>query len=449
MLRPVLANPGLARLGASWAAWVSAEYAALVVLSVFAYTEGGLAAVGIAAAARFLPMAVAGPWGAVLTDRYSRVQVLAAAHAVCALQLVVLGAIALLHLSLLAVFALVALGAVLSAVVRVATNALAPQVVARPEELTGANAVCSTMEAAGTLLGPALAGVLLGVVGPAFAFVAIAPLCLAGVVVTLCIRTADRADAAATPSAGGRVGELIAGFESVVRDARARDISILFIAQTCMRGLLNVFVVAAAVSLLGLGESGAGGLFSAIGLGGLLGSGLSFGMLTGRRLALPFACGVALWGLAVLAIAAWPAPCVAWIVLAGLGLGNAIEDVAGLTLLQRVIGDRHLGRALGALWGAVDASLAVGSLAAPMLIEILGLRGAMGLSGAGLVLLVLVLWSRVRQADEAVASRREPVQRRQPRRMLARLPRPSFDLVVRTLQPAPVRSGGDVLVQRR
>jgi hypothetical protein len=111
-----------------------------------------------------------------------------------------------------------------------------------------------------------------------------------------------------------------------------------------MRGLLNVFIVAAAVSLLGLGEAGAGGLLSLLGLGGLLGSGLSFGLIAGCRLALPCAGGVAAWGVAVLAIAVWPTSGVAWLALAGLGLGDAVEDVSGLRLRHWLIPDHRLGR---------------------------------------------------------------------------------------------------------
>jgi len=57
VLRLLLANPSLARLAASWGAWVTADAATLVILAVVAYTEGGVAAVGFAAAARILPRA--------------------------------------------------------------------------------------------------------------------------------------------------------------------------------------------------------------------------------------------------------------------------------------------------------------------------------------------------------------------------------------------------------
>jgi hypothetical protein len=303
------------------------------------------------------------------------VRVVAAMHALCALQLVAAGLAVALHLSLLVLCGLVALGAVLSALVRPVSSALVPQLVDGPEELAGANAVGSTMEAGAMLVGPAVAGALLAVVAPPFAFVAIALLSVAGAVVTFGIRPATSVRAAAPTRGGGGLGHLLAVFEPLLGDGRVRAIVGLAMAQAVIRGLLNVFVVAAAVSLLGLGEAGAGGLLSLLGLGGLLGPGLSFGLAAGRRLALPFAGGVAAWGGAVLAIAAWPTPSVAWSALAGLGLGNAVEDVAGFTLLHRLIPEHRLGRAFGVLWGVASASVAAGSLGAPALIAVCRPRG--------------------------------------------------------------------------
>jgi MFS family permease len=417
-LQPLATNRRLAHFAASWGAWVASDAASLVIVSVVAYAEGGLAAVGIVGATRVLPTAVVAPWGGLLTDRYPRVRVLAAMHAACAVQLVAVGLAAALHLPLVVLLGLVALSAVLSALVRPVTSALAPQLVDRPEELAAANAVASTMEAGATLVGPAVAGALLGVVAPPFAFAAIALLSGAGAVVTLGIRPAGPRRAAPSTCGGRGLGQLLAVFESLLGDGRVRASVGLFMAQAVMRGLLNVFVLAAAVSLLGLGEAGAGGLLSLLGLGGVIGSGLSFGLAAGRRLAPPFVGGVAAWGVAVLVIAAWPIPGVAWLALAGLGLGNAVEDVAGLTLLHRLIPDHRLGRAFGVFWGMASASVAAGSLGAPALIAVFGVRGAMAVSGAALVLLVLGLWGQVRQADAIATGPSASVQQEVQQRML-------------------------------
>ena len=207
----------------------------------------------------------------------------------------------------------------------------------------------------GTLLGPVAAGGLLATGGPEFVFLPLALLSALGAGASLGIRTA------LPPGArGGRAAQPAGAADGGLRRAdggpRERVVFGLFVAQTTLRGLLNVFVVSTAVSLLGIGEAGAGALFSAIGLGGLLGVVLSLKVAAGRGLVRPsrLAWPPGAWRYS--RMAAWPDPLGACLVLAALGAGNAVEDVAGLALLQRLIPDHRLGRAFGALWGAAGLS---------------------------------------------------------------------------------------------
>src|SRR5205823_4951816 len=112
--------------------------------------------------------------------------------------------------------------------------------------------------------------------------------------------------------------------------------------------------------------------------------------LAGRRLALPFGVGLLLWGIPIALIAATPHRLTALLMLAIVGIGNAIEDVTGETLLQRVIPDDLLGRVLGVMFGAATAGMGIGAIAAPGLIGALGPRGALVATGAFLTVLVLL-----------------------------------------------------------
>ena len=444
-LRLVLAYPHLIRLAVSFGAWIAGEWALLVGLSALAYADGGLAAVGIAGAARVFPAAAVAPWAATLADRYPRARLLAAIHALWAVQLLALGLLAGLHLPVLAVYTVVALGSVVAAPFRPTVNALVPQLVEQPQALTAANAAFGALEAIGTLLGPIAAGGLLATGGPELVFLPLALLYALGAGASLGIRTAFRParEAAGQPS---RLARLMAGFGALMAEPRERVIVGLFVAQTTLRGLLNVFVVSTAVSLLGIGEAGAGALFSAIGLGGLLGVVLSLKVAAGRELVPAFAGGVAAWGVAVLAMAAWPDPLGAWLVLAALGAGNAVEDVAGLALLQRLIPDHRLGRAFGALWGAAGLSLTLGSLLAPLLIGGVGLRGAMALSGALLCLLVGAGWAWLRGLDQPPVPRLA-IERLAQQPIFAPLPRLALEQLTGALQAQAVRAGEVVVRQ--
>ena len=97
-----------------------------------------------------------------------------------------------------------------------------------------------------------------------------------------------------------------------------------------------------------------------------------------------------LWGLPLVAIAAWPNVGVAIAALALVGVGNTLVDVAGFTLLQRIAPDDVLARVFGVVETVFYLAIGIGSLLAPLLVETAGARWA--LVAVGLFLPVVVLW---------------------------------------------------------
>jgi MFS family permease len=167
----------------------------------------------------------------------------------------------------------------------------------------------------------------------------------------------------------GRIQETLAGFRTLREQPGPRLVIALFSAQTLVRGLLNVLVVAASLKLLDMGEGGVGFLTAAYGAGILVGAVGALSLLGRRRLAGPFTLGLVLWGLPIALVAAWPHPAWALLCLAVVGIGNAILDISGYTLLQRTVDDRVLGRVFGAFEIIVaviaPSARAPGSPAAP------------------------------------------------------------------------------------
>jgi hypothetical protein len=183
----------------------------------------------------------------------------------------------------------------------------------------------------------------------------------------------------------------------------------LFFAQTTMRGLLNVFVVLVATSVPGGSEVLAGSLFVAMGVGGLIGAAVGAVLGGSRRGALWLAVGLFLWGLPVLVIGVWTGPTVAWLALAALGFGNALLDIFGFSLLNRLFPDHVAGRAWGAVHAGAAAMVALGSLAAPLLVALLGLTGAMVLTGSLLALAPWLVWPWLRRLDAQVGGKDEDI----------------------------------------
>jgi MFS family permease len=125
--------------------------------------------------------------------------------------------------------------------------------------------------------------------------------------------------------------------------------------------------------------------------------------LGGRRLAVAFGFALVFWGLPIALIAPWTNLAVAISMLAVVGAANSVEDVAGFTLLQRLVPDQLLTRVLGVTWSLAMGGVAVGSIAAPVLVEAVGPRAALVVVGSVLPVLSLAAYRRLVQIDRAVA----------------------------------------------
>ena len=188
----------------------------------------------------------------------------------------------------------------------------------------------------------------------------------------------------------------------------SRDLRLLVglgAAQTFTRGTLSVFTVVVAIDLLGTGEAGVGALTAAIGAGAVVGSFAASLLVGTRRLARWFGVGIALWGLPVALIGVFPSEAPALLLLSGVGIGNALVDVGLFTLMARLASDAVLGRVFGLLESVVAVSVGIGSVATPLAIGLLGLRGALVALGLVCPVLVVLAWARLTGLDRTIVAR--------------------------------------------
>ena len=395
----VARNQNLRRLELAYGAAITSEWAFTVALGVFAYERGGATAVGILGLVRMLPAALATPFTAALADRYERERALVAVTLLSAVAIAAATALFYFGRNEAAIFAFAAAHAVVSTLCRPAVSALLPSLAATPQQLVAANGVSLTLEGFGTLVGPLIAGVMIATtgVGVVFAFGAVAYVAAAVAVAAIHvegrIRFARHRDA----------GDLTAGFRLLAREPHPRLIVALFVAQTVIRGALNVLIVVIAFRLLHVGGGWVGFLSGAVGAGMLVG-GFASMALAGRKLAVPFGIGLLLWGIPIALIAAAPYRLTALLLLAVVGFGNSLEDVAGETLLQRLISDDLLGRVLGVMFGGATLGMGIGAIITPGLISVLGTRGALIVVGAFLPALVFLSWRGLRAIDAAAVA---------------------------------------------
>ena len=442
-LRAVLASPTLRRLQLAWVGSILGGWAYLVALGVYAYDHGGAAAVGLVGLIRLIPAALAAPFTASLADRFPRVAVMVASDLVrCGLMLAAAATIAADGPAPL-VYGIVALSTISGTVFRPAQSALLPALVRSPEELTAANVASSTLESVGTFLGPALGGLLLAISNPEVVFAANAASFLWSALLVLGLRAfeppRERKGADASESAG-----VLAGISTIVREPTLRTLVGLYAAQTLVAGALNVLVVVTSFELLELDEAGVGLLYAAVGVGGLVGGVVALLLSARGRLARDFAFGLVLFGLPLALIGGLPISVVAVAGLAVLGIGNSIVDVNALTIMQRAVPDAVLGRALGALDGLLLGTLGLGALAAPGLIEAIGVEAALVATGMVLPALALLTRPQLRALDRtAIAPDAAVLLRGVP--MLAALPGSILERLAREASPAHFAAGETIL----
>lgn len=441
-------NPDIRRIQLAWGGSLIGTWSYAIALFVYAFDVGGAAAVGLVAVVRWIPAAFASPFAGLLGDRYSRVAVMIGADLVRVGTMVGSAAAIALDGPAALVFGLAALTSVTATAFGPAKRAVLPALARTPEELTAANVASSTMSSVAVLAGPALGGVVLAATSPEVVFLvnAAALLWSAGLIARL---QGGRGTPARERGRGVRAiaGELHEGLAAAFGQPSLRLIILLNGAQTFGFGALLVFVVVLALELLDLGEAGVGFLNSALGVGGLLGSVVALALVGRTRLAPALVLGLAFWGLPLAAIGALPAAWPALALLAVVGIANTLFDVASLTLMQRVAGEHVLARVFGVLEGLSFLGIALGGLAAPVAISLLGARGALVATGLLLALLAALSWRPLSGVEVGTAAPRRELDLLSALPVFAPLPTDALERLAARLEPVRAAAGDVVFRQ--
>jgi MFS family permease len=444
-LAGVVRNGNLRRSELAWGAAITAEWAHFVALGVFAYDAGGTVAVGIAGLVRLLPAALVAPFAASLGDRFRRERFLVAVAVVGSAALAGSAAAYYAGKNEVLVFVLAAFVGLASTLVRPALQALLPSLARTPQELIAANSATSTVEGLGTLVGPLGAGVLVSLadVGVVFAVGSIA--FAAAAVLFARVRVEGRVHAAPASAVRGALRSALSGFETALRERRPRLVIGLVFAQAFVRGCLNVLIVVTVFEVLDADPGAVGYLTAALGVGGLIGA---FGSLAvvRHRLAVPFGLALVFWGLPIALVAPRPDLALTLVLLTIVGAANSVEDVALFTLIQRIVPDDVLTRVLAVVWAAAMGAVALGSVAAPALVEAVGPRRALVVVGAILPLLALLSWRGLVEIDKTVAAPTAELALVDAVPMFAPLSIAAKEYMARRLVSVPV-SAGDVVIR--
>ncbi|MET4639531.1 MFS transporter [Mycetocola sp. 2940] len=439
-------NPNLRRAQLSFLGAWTAEWAFTVALGIVAYRDGGAAALGLVGLLRMVPSAILAPLLSPLADRGRRERVLILVSTARGLATAAAAVVAAVAGPPMVIYALAVLSTIAATLYRPAHSALLPSLCHTGYELASANVVRGLLDSAATLVGPLLAAVLLQFTGVdvVFAVAAASSFWAAGLLVRLRYDAPPRPPA---PSRSNLFGEAAEGIRAVTQNRDLTLILGLAAAQALTRGALTVLSVVVAIELLGTGEPGVGALMAAVGVGAVLGS-LAASLLVGTgRLGAWFAVGVGLWGLPIALVGLVPQESAALGLLAFVGVGNALIDVAGFTLIGRMAPDEVLARVFGVLESLVTVFIGLGAIVASVMVGWVGVQAALVWIGLVCPVLAAASWRRLRTLDRSVVTRDLGAVLLQRVAMFRALPLPAVEQLARGLNAITVAEGEVVFRQ--
>jgi len=446
--RTVLADRNLRRVELAFLGFNMTEFATWIAILVYAFERGGAAEMGAVSAILLVPSAVVAPLAAYAGDRFRRDRVLAVDYVVQGLALGATAATLYADAPAGLVYAAATVASISITFTRPAQNSLLPALTATPGDLTAANVVSGVVEGMGKMLGPIIAGILLGTSGSAAVFAAFAVVTLIGALLVARLRVDV---AAVTPEAridaADVFHETLRGFETLRRASEPRLVVLLLSAGVIVVGALDVLFVATAIDLLDIGAGGAGFLSAAFGAGAIVGAASTIMLVGRRRLTPSLAGGAVLFGAPIGLVAVAPSAVSAPVLFAAAGAGRSVGDVSGRTLLQRISPNDVLSRVFGVLEGLMMLALVVGSVGAAVLIEVSGVQTALVVVGAFLPIIILVSSGRLLSIDRsAEAPDAEILRLLRAIPFFAPLPAPSMERVMADVI-ARDAAAGDVLIR--
>jgi predicted MFS family arabinose efflux permease len=277
--------------------------------------------------------------------------------------------------------------------------AAVPAVVGEDDVAAG-NAAVTTVEQVSVVAGPALGAVLVAAFSPELAFFCNAITFMLAAVLFGGVPAGGNVTTDDGPPPRFRDG--IAAF----RASHAASVLLaIFVAAVFSFGFAMVLFILIAVRRLGMAEAGVGYLRMAEGAGGVLAAAAA-GRLAARSSAGVLVAMAVLTGTTPIVLAVTTTPAVALTALAVGGGAYVVLEVTVVTWLQRITPDAMLGRVMGLLMSLGAVGTAAGALLAPVMERLIGLQWTFGLSGAALLVVIMIVFARLPAVARESAHRR-------------------------------------------
>ena len=433
---------GIARIGVSFANWSFA-----IALGVYGFEAHGVVGVGLVATSRLLPGAFASPFAGLVADRYPRHLVMIFSSLAMAAVLACAALAATLDASAAVVFVLAALFAISFSGYIPAEAAMFPLLARTPQELSASNVNHAAMENVGFMLAAIVSGLLLTAISPGFVFSVAATVTVVVAVVLLAVKKDSRPEYEDEEEISGVIRDVTVGLRTIAAHPAVRLSALLLVALFLFEGFADVILVVVALELLHLAQGSVGFLNASWGLGALVG-GAGLALLLDRGKLVPAIAGGSLvLGIATMLPGVLPSQVNSYLAWFGIGIGFTFVEVAARTLMQRLGSDETMGRVVSSLESGRLAAMALGSIGAIALIELLHPRGALIALGALMPVFVLVCWTRLRAYEIGAPVAKVPYRLLRENSIFAPLPVATVERLSHDLTPVDIPADRDVIVQ--
>lgn len=388
---------GLRRMVVAYGIYDIVDIAIWIAIIFYAYDAGGVSLVGIVAVVQLIPAAFIGPALVGLGDRLPRGTALVLSHGGVAVATFATTVAILVSAPVPVVVACSALATIAVAVVRPFHFASIPMLSRTPGDLVSANSLSSVADGFSLFLGPVVAGIGAALVGPALVLSVSSALAVfsTALCVGLHLGPAAPFDDSGAPSWRGA----FSGLGTLWRDWAVLALLLVLTTRFVLGGATDVLGVAYSDEVLGLGESGAGLIIGAIGIGGVIGGAIAGSLAVRNRLAPILLASGIVQGIAFAAVALIVLLAPAIVALAVAGLAAAVMMVAGRTLLQRTCNEAVLARVFAVQEGTSLLGVALGAIIAPILVAQLTAATAFVPFGIAAAALTVACFPLMRRLD--------------------------------------------------
>ena len=457
VFRTAFANHDLRGTLLGYGAFIAMEFGVWIVFLVYGFDHGGATGGMTIALVQLVPAIALAPLLGALADRGHPGRFLFIGNGVQVASIAGAAVAVGTDAPLAVVYLLAAMTSVALTATRPTQSAILPSLVRTAEELTASRVMAGWSEGAASLLGPALAGLVMAWHGLGAALGVLATMGAVsmlfgarllrvefGVSTTTMVVEPEAQQAESQPGLSVWA-DIRASIRGTLFDRRIRVLLVLTTFFYVLVGAFDLLYVVLAIGLLHMGQSGAGYLNSAFGAGWLM-AGFFTAFLVGRH---PLARTLGLALLACVAalalIDAVPYVVPAIVLLAACGLAGAVFDTTAKTLLQRAAPPDALAGAFAVLESLQSLGLAIGAVLTWAGVRVAGVQGALLAPGIVAVVLLIVLWRRLRHVDDAATIPQVEIRLLRSISIFAALPAPAIEAVARELVQSSVAAGAIVI----